>query len=153
MIPKEILRGRVARIIAVTRFPFVDQTDWIEDNVTIANVGRDRTWSFDGPDGKVYPSLVVLHGDGSLRELGQVEMEDEVDGHRVPYWRTLSENTAMGVRVKKFFLYVPEGREGLAERLLEENGIEYAGLRTWAVRDGHLVVKPVKTIDEAKDHR
>jgi hypothetical protein len=80
-------------------------------------------------------------------------MEDEVDGRRVPYWRTLSENTAMGVQVKKFFLYVPEGREELAERLLEENGIEYAGLRTWAIRDGHLVVKPFKTIDEAKDHR
>jgi hypothetical protein len=55
--------------------------------------------------------------------------------------------------VKKFFVYVPEGREGVAERLLENNGIEYAGLRTWSVVDGNLIVRPYKTIDEEKDHR
>lgn len=153
MIPKEVLRARITRIVAATRFPFVDQTDWIEDNVTIANVGRDRSWSFEGPDGRVYPSLVVLHGDGSLREMGQVEMDDEVHEGWVPHWRLLSENTAMGVQVKKFFLYVPEGMEAEAQRLLEENCIEYAGLRSWAIKGGHLVLTPVKTIDEAKDHR
>ncbi len=55
--------------------------------------------------------------------------------------------------LKKFFLYVPEGRESEAQGLLEENDIEYAGLRTWAVRDGTLVIKPVTTPDEDKDHR
>jgi hypothetical protein len=55
--------------------------------------------------------------------------------------------------VKKFFLYVPEGEESMAEKLLEDNGVKYAGLRTWAVREGNLIVKPYKTIDEEKDHR
>ena len=57
------------------------------------------------------------------------------------------------MRVKKFFLNVPEGEELMAEKLLEDNGVEYAGLRTWAVREGNLIVKPYKTIDEEKDHR
>jgi len=38
-------------------------------------------------------------------------------------------------------------------RLPEDNGIEYAGLRAWAIRGGNLVVKPIKTPDEPKDYR
>jgi hypothetical protein len=34
---KEELRNRVIRIIAATRFPFVDQKDWGPDYVTITN--------------------------------------------------------------------------------------------------------------------
>jgi hypothetical protein len=153
MVPQEVLRTRIARIIAATRYPFVDQTDWIETNAVIANVGRSKTWSFRTPQGDVFPSIVVLHDDGSVREFGQVEMEGDVTERRVDLWRLLSERTGMGVRVKKFFVYVPEGREGVAERLLEDNGIEFAGLRTWAVVDGNLIVRPYKTLDEEKDHR
>jgi hypothetical protein len=65
----------------------------------------------------------------------------------------MSEAAGTGRRTKKFFLYVPEGLEGDAERLLEKNGIEYAGLRTWAIRDSGLVVTPIKTPDDPKDHR
>ena len=153
MISRDVLRARVARIIAATRYPFVDQADWIESNTVIANVGSNKIWSIDTPDGEVYPSIVVLHADGSVRELGQVEVEGDVTENRVPLWRLLSEETGMGVRVKKFFLYVPEGKELIAEKMLEDNGVEYAGLRTWAVREGNLIVKPYKTIDEEKDHR
>ncbi len=56
-------------------------------------------------------------------------------------------------RVKKFFLYVPEGKEETALRLLEGSGVEYDGLRTWAVKDGSLVITPIKTHDTVKDHR
>jgi len=61
--------------------------------------------------------------------------------------------TGMGVTYKKFFLYVPEGGEGEAERLLDEGGIQYAGLRTWSINNWNLVLKPYKTPDMAKDHR
>jgi hypothetical protein len=97
MIPQEVLRARIARIIAATRYPFVDQTDWIETNAVIANVGRDKTWSFSTPQGDVFPSVVVLHDDGSVREFGQVEMEGDVTESRVDLWRLLSERTGMGV--------------------------------------------------------
>jgi hypothetical protein len=59
----------------------------------------------------------------------------------------------MGRRVKKLFLYVPEGREETALRLLKGNGVEYDGLRTWAVKDGSLVITPIETHDTVKDHR
>ena len=76
-----------------------------------------------------------------------------VTATQVPKWRLLSERTGIGRRTKKFFLYVPDGKEAEAERLLEENRISYAGLRTWAIKDGSLVVTPIKTPDGPKDHR
>ena len=72
---------------------------------------------------------------------------------QVEKWRLLSDSAAIGKRVKKFFLYVPEGREENAQRPLEDNGIEYDGLRTWAVRDGRLVITPITTHDTDEDHR
>ncbi|MCW3979701.1 MAG: hypothetical protein NWF12_08145 [Candidatus Bathyarchaeota archaeon] len=153
MLSKEELRDRVVRIIAATRFPFVDQTDWGEGYVTITNEGGKRVRGVMGPDGPVYPSIVITKENTCIQEVGEVETEDTVTEAQVQKWRLLSERTGMGRRTKKFFLYVPEGKEGVAERLLEENGIEYAGLRTWAVRDGSLVITPIKTPDDPKNHR
>ncbi len=152
MIPDEVLRNRIARIIAATRFPFVDQTDWGEGYVTIVN-DEEKRRGIEGPEGTFYPSIVVTYANNGIREVGDVEMDDGVSEAHVPKWRLMSEKTGKGRRVKKFFLYVPEGREDEAMRLLEDNGIEYAGLRAWAIRDGNLVVKPIKTPDEPKDHR
>jgi hypothetical protein len=59
----------------------------------------------------------------------------------------------MGRRVKKFFLYVPEGKENAARKLLEENDVEYDGLRTWAVKSGRLEITPIVTHDTPYDHR
>lgn len=150
---KEELRDRVIRIIAATRFPFVDQTDWGEGYVTITNEGGRRVRGVMGQDGPVYPGIVITKENTCIQEIGEVETDDTVAEDQVPKWRLLSERAGMGRRTRKFFLYVPEGKEGIAERLLEENGIEYAGLRTWAVRDGSLVITPVKTPDDPKDHR
>lgn len=150
---KEELKNRVIRIIAATRFPFVDQKDWGLDYVTITNDDGKRIRGIAGPMGYVYPSIVVTRANTEIQEIGEVETDATVAEAQVPKWRLMSEAAGMGRRTKKFFLYVPEGKEGIAERLLEENGIEYAGLRTWAVRDGGLVVTPVKTPDDPKDHR
>ena len=153
MLSKEEQRDRVVRIIAATRFPFVDQTDWGEDYITIMNDGGKRFRGVMGPDGPIYPSIVITRAKTEIQEIGEVETEDTVNGAQVPKWRLLSEAAGMGRRTRKFFLYVPEGKEGTAERLLEDSSVEYAGLRTWAVRDGGLVVTPVKTPDDPKDHR
>ena len=153
MLSKEELRDRVIRIIAATRFPFVDQTDWGEDYVTITNEGGKKIRGISGPMGYVYPSIVITKGNTDIQELGEVETEDTVTEVQVPKWRLMSEKTGMGRRVKKFFLYVPEGKEETALRLLEGNGVEYDGLRTWTVKDGGLVIIPIKTHDTVKDHR
>jgi len=146
------IKRRVIRIIAATRFPFVDQEDWPDDYVTITNESENRR-GIEAPWGAVYPGVVILDGDGRIREVGEVETMETVTATQVPRWRLLSERTGMGRRTKKFFLYVPEGKEAEAERLLEENRISYAGLRTWAIKDGSLVVMPIKTPDGPKDHR
>lgn len=153
VIPKDELKARVTRIVAATRFPFVDQTDWGEGYVTITNDGGKKVRGIDGPEGKVYPSIVITHANGKLQEVGEVEMEDGVTESQVAKWKLMSEKTGRGRRVKKFFLYVPEGKEKVAETLLEENNIEYAGLRTWAIKEGNLIITPIKTPDEPKDHR
>ena len=153
MLSKEELRDRVIRIIAATRFPFVDQTDWGEDYVTITNEDGKKIRGISGPMGYVYPSIVITKANTDIQEIGEVETEDTVTEAQVQKWRLMSKKTGMGKRVKKFFLYVPEGKEETALRLLEGNGIEYDGLRTWAVKDGSLVITPIKTHDTVKDHR
>ena len=65
----------------------------------------------------------------------------------------MSRLTGPGEKFKKFFLYVPEGAEDEALRLLEEKSIEYAGLRTWGLDNWNIVLKPIKTPDMVKDHR
>jgi hypothetical protein len=149
--PKEVLKDRIARIIAATRFPFIDQTTWDEDRRTLVNTRGEKTFAVDGPGGKVYPSVVVLNPDGAIREIGEVEMEVKLA--LVQKWRLLSEKTGMGEKYKKLFLYVPRGEGAEARRLLEKNGIEYAGLREWSIEEGALVTRPVVTPDMEYDHR
>jgi hypothetical protein len=149
--PKEVLRDRIARIIAATRFPFIDQTNWDEERRTLVNTRNEKTYAVDGPRGKVYPSVVVLNPDGAIREIGEVEMG--VKPSLAEKWRLLSEKTGTGERYKKLFIYVPAGDGEKARGLLEGNGIEYAGLREWSIEDGTLVTRPVVTPDMDYDHR
>jgi hypothetical protein len=153
MIPKEALKGRIIRIIAATRFPFVDQPDWGDDYVTITNDDGKKLRGISGTAGYVYPSIVITRANTDIQEIGEIEMEETVTEEQVPNWRLMSEKTGKGRRTKKFFLYVPEGKEGTALRLLEENNIDFAGLRTWSIREGKLVITPIVTPDEPKDHR
>jgi hypothetical protein len=152
MLPsKGVLRDRISRIIGATRFPFIDQTIWDENRRTIVNASNEKNYAFAGPKGKVYPSVVVLNPDGAIREIGEVEMD--VGPGLVEKWRLLSESTGMGERFKKLFVYVPAGEGERALVLLEDNCIQYAGLREWSIEDGMLVTRPVKTPDMDYDHR
>jgi len=152
LVSKEEIRNRIIRIIAATRFPFVDQTDWGEGYVTIVNDEVKRR-GIETTEGIVYPSIVITLADNRMQEIGEVEPEDCVTVAQVPKWKLFSETAGMGRRVKKFFLYVPEGLEEKAQKLLENNKIEYAGLRTYAISDGNLVVTPITTPDGEHDHR
>ncbi len=153
MVEAAILKARISRVIAATRFPFVGQDDWDESRTTIANDPRSPAWSFDTQEGSLTPSVIVLNKDGSVRECGEVELDTEYSDSHVEKWKTMSRLTGMGEKYKKFFLYVPEGSEQQTLRLLEDNGIQYAGLRTWNLDNWNLVLKPFKTPDMAKDHR
>jgi len=61
MVEEKVLKGRIARVIAATRFPFVGQDDWDESRTTVVNDYRNKEWAFDTPDGPLYPSVAVLN--------------------------------------------------------------------------------------------
>ena len=153
MISTEETMRRVGRIIAATRFPFIDQEDWDTTWGVYTNDYMEEQLIIEVGEKRYTPSIVSTFENGDLRVICEVESEENVSEDQVSKWRALSDLAEVTYKLKKFFLYVPEGKESEAQRLLEENDIEYAGLRTWAVRDGSLVIKPVTTPDEDKDHR
>lgn len=135
------------RYIAATRFPFPGQKDWPKNYRTVTNEESPRV-GIKSDQGFIYPDIVVVDDAGAIRELGEVEMEDSVGPDQVGKWSLYSRSTGMGKITKKFFLYVPEGKEEDVERLLRENRIEFAGLRTYSVsKDGKVSVRPVVRID------
>jgi len=153
MISTEETLRRVGRAIAATRFPFIDQEDWDVAWGVYTNDYLEDQLSIEVGEERYTPSIVSTFENGDLRVICEVESQETVSADQVSKWRALSELAGVTYMLKKFFLYVPEGKESDAQRLLEDNGIEYAGLRTWMVRDGSLVIKPITTPDEDKDHR
>jgi len=152
MLPSsEVLKDRIIRIIAATRFPFIDQINWDEGRRTLVNTPTENQYPLQTREGLLYPSVVVLNPDGTVREVGDVEME--VTPSLVERWRLLSEATGMGERYKKLFVYVPTGQGKKARELLEGNHIEFAGLREWSIEDGTMVTRPIVTPDMEYDHR
>ena len=151
MVDQATLKNRIIRIIASTRFPFVDQEDWGEGYITIVNDEIKRKGIETGME-IVYPSIVITHADGRIQEIGEVENDEDVNVGNVPKWRLFSDSAGKG-RFVKFFLYVPEGSEEKAVKLLENNNIEFSGIRTYAVKNGNLVITPIKSNDGPHDHR
>lgn len=147
-----MLRNRVARIIAVTRFPFVDQENWPMDARTIVN-DEIKRFGVKWEGGVEYPNIVVLNGDGSVREFGTVESGESIAEDSVARWRMLSDCAPRGRRYKKLFLYVPQGCEEKTLRLLEENDVEYDGIRGYSVQGRCLRITPFKTLNDEYDHQ
>jgi len=89
----------------------------------------------------VYPDIVVVDLDKKEAIiLGEVETESTVDDQSAEQWSDYSR------RVNgSFYLYVPEGYEADARKILESNGIKYLGIRTYAFdRSGNVVFNVVK---------
>lgn len=148
-------RHRITRIIAATRFPFVDQTEdsWPPCYKTIVNDDEKR-FGLLAPWGEViYPSIVILNCDGGVQELGMVEAAGDIVSERARVWSFLSDSASVGRKFKKLFIYAPEGLEQKALAILEGNNIEYDGLRGYSVVEGNLVIRPIKTHDSPHDHR
>ena len=141
------------RMIAASRFPFPGQVDWPADYVTLTNQSVHRR-GVAGPHGIEYPDIVVIDGKGDIREIGEIEVK--IDESCVGRWSRASaacdNKTTSGVR--HFFVYAPPGQESDALHLLEEHGISFAGVRTWAIaEDASLQLVPILTPGDPKDHR
>jgi hypothetical protein len=151
--PEREIHDTAVRWIAANRFPFPGQTTWKPDNVTITNETEQRR-GIPTPDGTHYPDIVIVGGDGEIRETAEVEVDVRPEYAR--YWKQSSEasdNETEG-RVKHFFVYVPEGLEDEARLVLGEHQISFAGLRTYRVDDdGAVTVTPIVTPGNREDHR
>ena len=155
MIDPDRQRHRITRIIAATRFPFVDQLEdsWPPCYKTIVN-DSERRFGLLAPWGEVvYPSIVILNCEGGVQELGMVEAAENITPERAKLWQFLSDSASVGRKVKKLFVYVPNGYEEKALGILDGNNIEYDGLRGYSIVDGWLKIHPIKTHDSPHDHR
>ena len=152
MVETRILLNRVTRIIAYTRFPFVDQENWPDDRCTIVN-DETKRFGIKWEKGVPYPNIVILDGDGSVREFGLVEPKEAINEQSIPKWRTMSEVAPYGRKFKKLFFYVPNGYEEALLKLLEENEIEFDGIRGYQIESGGLKVIPFITKNDDYDHQ
>lgn len=151
MVDPTKLKNRIARIIASTRFPFVDQENWSDGNTTTVN-DEIRRYGVKWKKGVLYPSIVVANPDGSIREFGLVEGAKDISEGSLERWRALSDVAPYGREHKKMFLYVPEGYEERTLSLLEGNGIDHDGIRAYRVEKQSLKILPFKTQNDEYDH-
>jgi hypothetical protein len=151
MLEKETIINRITRIIAATRFPFVDQENWPKDRQTIVN-DETKRYAISTSVGVLYPKIVITHPDGNIREIGTVEPPEEITEESVPRWKALSEVAPIGREYKKLFFYVPEGTEEKTKGLLENNRIDYDGIRTYGVSNQNLKITPYVTRNDEYDH-
>jgi hypothetical protein len=152
MVETRIILNRITRIIASTRFPFVDQENWPDHRRTIVN-DETKRFGIKWEKGILYPNIVVLDGDGSLREFGIVEPKEVISEQSIPKWRTISEVAPYGRKFKKLFFYVPKGYEEEILRLLEEYQIEFDGIRGYQIDSGSLKIIPFMTKNDEYDHQ
>ncbi|MBD3171232.1 hypothetical protein GF326_02045, partial [Candidatus Bathyarchaeota archaeon] len=128
MLDQETLRNRIARIIASTRFPFVDQETWPNGQETLVN-DETKRYVINTKIGVLYPNIVITNPDGTIKELGLVEVKPDISEESVARWKALSDVAPYGREYKKLFLYVPKGTEEQTKELLESNEIDYDGIR------------------------
>jgi len=145
-------RAAVVAYVAATRYPFPNQADWPADYQTIINL-PERRQPVETSAGILYPEIVILDGEGRVREGGVVV--SSVEATMAKEWAALApvfdNRTETGVQ--HFFVYVPEGEEDAARELLRDNNISYAGLRTYRLDGETVVITAVETPAGSKDHR
>jgi hypothetical protein len=150
MLDASTLRHRITRIIAATRFPFVDQESWGRDHQTIVN-DEVKRYAINTPYGVLYPSIIITNDDGSLREIGVVESAEDISEDSISRWKALSDVAPYGREFKKLFLYVPEGYEAKTLKYFEDEGINFDGIRGYRVENQVLKILPFKTLNDEYD--
>jgi hypothetical protein len=148
------IHADIVRRIAAARYPFPDQTDWPESYRTLTNAG-EQTRGVETTAGTLYPEIVIVDSDtGTVAEIGVVV--SDISPEMAQPWRQLAALTKMhpGSGAPHFFIYVPEGQEAEALRVLQVEQVPFGGLRTYLLdASGALQVTPVITPVDPKDHR
>jgi hypothetical protein len=145
------IHDQVVRFVAANRFPFPGQKNWPADSVTLTNETEKRK-GFQTPSGFHYPDIIVVGQSGDIREVAEVEIE--VGDHLGAKWAMSSaaSNYRAKTGMKNFFVYVPQGQEAAARKLLGTKSISYSGLRAYTVDPASSIhIIPIITSDQ-KEH-
>jgi hypothetical protein len=144
----------IAKYYAISRMPFplqryLKRWDWPEDYKTIVNAGgrRKRPITFNGK--KWYPDVVIIDGKNRVREMAEIELEEDITLKSIEKWKAFSAATGMGSKGhKKLFICVPKSKTQKVRQMLEENKIDYAGLRSFTISEmGEITFKVVTNLD------
>ena len=143
----------VVAYIARMRFPFPGQTTWPDDYITLTNAPHKHR-GIPSAGGEHFPDIVIVDGHGRTREIGEVEMTvDPASVARLRAGSTAADDLTP-TKVRHFFVYVPSGLESDAQKMLESNGISYAGVRGFTVAaDGTVSIVPFVTKGDPYDHQ
>jgi hypothetical protein len=107
-----------------------------------------------GAQGEFFPDIVIVDGTGRVREIGEVELALSGDAARQLRAGSESADADTPTGVRHFFLYVPSGMELPAQKLLDDNGISYAGVRGFTISaDGNVTIVPFVTKGDPYDHQ
>jgi len=87
---------------------------------------------------KIYPDILVVDKlKNQVAILGEVETEATVTSEEAEQWKEYSNAT------NTFYLYIPKGTEATAKKLIADNSITVAGLRTWQYNSNGIVITDV----------
>lgn len=114
---------------------------WPNDYVTIVNAEKkQRAIQFEKKTW--YPDIVIVNGKNEVRELCEVELEEDITPRILEKWKGFAATASIGRKgYPKFFICVPSSKEAEAKRILDESGLRYAGLRSYDVSDDLMSLK------------
>ena len=141
----KVKHDTMAQYIADTRFPWADQnTDrdiseaygiWPAEYTTIVNV-RNRQKAIQFANKMWYPDIVVVNSENEVREICEVESEDDISPRIIEKWKGYAAATTLGRHgYPKLFLYVPVSKQAESQKIISEGGLKYSALRSYEISD------------------
>jgi hypothetical protein len=147
----KIKHDTLAKYVAQTRFPYVDQNTnpevtkvhgfWPNDYVTIVNIDRkqraiqfgNKTW---------YPDIVIVDGKNEVKEICEIEMEEDIEPGILEKWKGYAAAASIGRKgYPLLFLYVPASKLTEAKKIVDESKLKYARLGGYVVSDDLYALK------------
>jgi hypothetical protein len=113
------------RLIADHRFQIAD---W---NVMTNPAAEQNDW-LEHVDSRVYPDIIARHDD-EVVALGEVETSESISDEEAAQWLQL------GQLCSRLYLFVPQGTEHEAAKLIQKHGVCCAGLRAYSLTEDNAI--------------
>jgi len=129
-------RDRAVRAIARRRFSFPSKThpDW----KTWINTKEEQSKGIKTSGESVHPDIVVVDSKNKAVMVGEIETLDTVNENEAEQWARYSS------LVTDFYLFVPQGFEDQARRLIQEGKIPISGIRIYRFDDSVLQISNIQ---------